>query len=328
MLLQRLYYTAKPLIPRSVQLMLRRIWVRRRQRLYADVWPISYNAARAPDDWTGWPDGKRFALVLTHDVDTAKGQDRCRQMVDIEEKLGFRSGVYFVPERYNVSAELREDLVSRGFEVGVHGLTHDGKLYSSRQVFEHRASRINHYLKEWDCCGFRSPAMHHNLDWLRSLDVVYDASTFDTDPFEPQSDGANTIFPFQVPDDGPRRGYVELPYTLPQDATLFVMMKEQGIHIWKQKLDWIVERGGMALFITHPDYMEFDRAATNESYPARYYEEFLEHIRDRYAGQYWHVLPKDMAQFWKDRTSLAASGAGRALHNESIESSDWDVGEL
>ena len=31
------------------------------------------------------------------------------------------------------------------------------------------------------------------------LNIAYDASTFDTDPFEPQPDGVNTIFPFWVP---------------------------------------------------------------------------------------------------------------------------------
>jgi hypothetical protein len=48
------------------------------------------------------------------------------------------------------------------------------------------------------------------------------------------------------------RGYVELPYTLPQDFTLFTVMREKDIDIWKKKLDWIVEKGGMALLITHP----------------------------------------------------------------------------
>ena len=142
--------------------------------------------------------------------------------------------------------ELRQELTADGFEVGVHGLNHDGKLYSSKAEFDRRAKRINRYLKEWNAVGFRSPAMHHNLEWLKALNIEYDASTFDTDPFEPQPDGVGTIFPFWVArDDG--TGYVELPYTLPQDFTLFVLMKERTIDIWKKKLDWIAEKGGMAL---------------------------------------------------------------------------------
>ena len=69
-------------------------------------------------------------------------------------------------------------------------------LYRFRRVLQQRASIINAYLKEWGAVGFRSPAMHHNLEWLQDLDIEYDASTFDTDPFEPQPDGVGTIFPF------------------------------------------------------------------------------------------------------------------------------------
>lgn len=267
---------------------------------YTHVWPICQNAGTAPKGWPGWPKQKKFALVLTHDVDTNRGQDRCKQIIRIEEELGFRSSVFFVPERYSVSSDLRYYLTSHGFEVGVHGLNHDGKLYNSEEIFQRRAVQINQYLKEWNCSGFRSPSMHCNLDWLGSLDIEYDASSFDTDPFEPQSNGVGTIFPFWVPDHGESKGYVELPYTLPQDFTLFVLMKDKTIDIWKKKLDWIAEHGGMALLNTHPDYMNFDGEKLNvEEYPAKYYEELLKYIKSKYEGKYWHVLPKDMARLWK-----------------------------
>jgi hypothetical protein len=294
----KMYYAIKPLIPRRVQFLLRRMRMRRMLPSCTCMWPICPGAGKAPDGWTGWPGNKRFALVLTHDVDTDRGQDRCERLAAIEEELGFRSAVFFVPERYSVSSWLRHQLASRGFEIGVHGLKHDGKLYSSKEVFESRAVRINQYLQQWNCCGFRSPAMHHNLDWLRRLDIAYDASTFDTDPFEPQPQGMGTIFPFQVPGNGENNGYVELPYTLPQDSTVFILMREKGSEIWKQKLDWIVRHGGMALMLTHPDYMEFDGRPAFDTYPAVYYQEFLEYIQRRYAGQYWHVLPRDIADFW------------------------------
>ena len=113
--------------------------------------------------------------------------------------------------------------------------------------------------------GFRSPCMYHNLDWLHDLHIKYDASTFDTDPFEPQPDGVCTIFPFQVKDDRQDKGYVELPYTLPQDFTLFIILREESIDIWKKKLAWIAENGGMALLNTHPDYMSFKGITTTKN---------------------------------------------------------------
>ncbi len=63
---------------------------------------------------------------------------------------GFRSSFNFIPEGdYRVSRELREELEQNGFEVGVHDLHHDGKLYRARGEFTEKAAHINRYLKEW-----------------------------------------------------------------------------------------------------------------------------------------------------------------------------------
>jgi hypothetical protein len=230
--------------------------------------------------------------------------------MEMEKRLGVRSSFNFVPERYQVSPELRHELTGNGFEVGVHDLYHDGKLYNSIAIFQKRASRINQYINEWKCAGFRSAAMHHNLEWIHQLNIAYDASTFDTDPFEPQPDGAGTIFPFWVTGSPGQKGYVELPYTLPQDFTLYILMQEKTIEIWKQKLAWIAKHGGMALVLTHPDYMNFGEEKSSISeYPARYYEEFLEHVRREYAGQYWQALPMHVARFYaKNFTAKAELG--------------------
>ena len=298
--LNNIYYQLKPLIPRPLQIWLRRKVVLRKRKAYSDVWPILESAAEAPDGWASWPDQKRFAFVLIHDVDTASGQEKCLQLMKIEQALGFRSSFNFVPERYAVSEELRHHLASNGFEVGVHGLKHDGKLFSSRKVFQERAFKINKYLREWGSSGFTSPSMHHKLDWMHVLKIVYDISTFDTDPFEPQPDGVGTIFPFWVGDKNEHGGYVELPYTLPQDSTLFVIMKEKTPDIWKRKLDWIAENGGMVLLNSHPDYMNFnDTKMALEEYSSKHYQELLQYIKTRYKGRYWHVLPREIARFWR-----------------------------
>jgi hypothetical protein len=275
--------------------------IQRKMSQYNDTWPIDQSAGASPVEWDGWPDGKRFALVLTHDVDTEMGQEKCHDLINLEQEMGFRSSFNFVPERYDVSAELRHYLTQSGFEVGVHGLCHDGKLYKTREIFEERSVRINRYLGEWESVGFRSPSMHHNLEWIHELAIEYDSSTFDTDPFEPQPDGMGTIFPFRVENHSPRKGYVELPYTLPQDFTLFVLLNQKDVTIWKQKLDWIAGNGGMALLNAHPDYMRFDgKKPGPEEYPARYYKDFLEYIKENYENEYWHALPRDVARFFNN----------------------------
>ena len=262
------------------------------------IWPVSEKAGNPPDGWSGWPEKKQFAFVLTHDVDTAKGQDKSYRLMEYEESLGFRSSFYFVPERYKVSESLRNEITNRGFEVGVHGLVHDGKLYNSKMIFQKRAIKINQYLKSWGAVGFRSPSMHHKLDWIHDLDIEYDASTFDTDPFEPQSGGVGTIFPFCVRGNSDQKSYIEFPYTLPQDFTLFVLMKEKNINIWKKKLDWIADKGGMALLNVHPDYMNFTgKNLCLEGYPAELYLEFLEYVKSNYSGTYWHALPRIISRY-------------------------------
>jgi hypothetical protein len=299
------YYQIKPLVPRRVQLAMRRALARMKLKSHSDVWPIDEKAAAQPADWKGWPDGKRFAFLITHDIDTSIGQENCRALAELERDMGFIGSYNFVPERYHVREDLRDYLTGNGLEVGVHGLNHDGKYYNSLKIFQGRSRKINRYLKDWGSVGFRSPSMLHNLDWIRALDIKYDSSTFDNDPFEPQPDGVGTIFPFWVPSGNGGEGYVEIPYTLPQDFTLFVLLRQKNIDIWKRKLDWIVSKGGMALMVVHPNYINLTkRRSGNEEYPLKYYSDLLRHVRDSYEGEYFHVLPKDMALYWKNNHAI------------------------
>ncbi len=308
MYFNRLFYIVKPLIPRKIQIFLRGKNAQWKHLFHKNAWPINENSAPPPDNWKGWPGGKKFALVLTHDVELDDGQKKCLLLMQLEKRYGFQSSFNFVPERYRVSKPLIDELKNNNFEVGVHGLYHDGKLYSSKKIFQHRAKKINHYLHEWDSVGFRSPSMHHNLEWLHNLNIEYDASTFDTDPFEPQSDGVNAIFPFWVQHVSLEKGFVELPYTLAQDFTHFILLKKKDINIWKKKLDWIVEKGGMALLNTHPDYMNFNKGKCNqEEYSVNLYEDFLKYVKNKYEGVYWHVLPKKITHYWKYRTTVKSS---------------------
>ncbi len=328
MLRNKLYYRVKPVLPAHFRLMIRRWLALRKRERVMDIWPIVPGSERQPEGWSGWPEGKQFAVVLTHDVEGSAGLAKCRQLMEIEMRLGFRSSFNFIPEgEYRVQRELCNELIRNGFEVGVHDLQHDGRLYTNRGEFAQKAKRINHYLKDWDAVGFRSGSMFHNLEWIHDLDIRYDASTFDTDPFEPQPDGVDTIFPFWVPRpqwvDANQRsslpghngdsalrtphsngGYVELPYTLPQDSTLFLLFGERHPEIWLRKLDWIAKHGGMVLLDTHPDYMAMNGSPRVWEYPVAFYERLLEYIRTSYAGAYWQALPRQVADFVK------ASSAG------------------
>ncbi|HTD67339.1 MAG TPA: glycosyltransferase [Candidatus Limnocylindria bacterium] len=305
MLFNPLYYQLKPFLPWRIRLASRRALAARQRARFADTWPINETAGAPPEGWPGWPEGKKFSVVLTHDVEGPTGLERCRKLMQFEMDLGFRSSFNFIPEaEYSVLKTLRYDLAANGFEVGVHDLRHDGKLFRSRAAFKPQASRINHYLREWKAVGFRSGFMLRNLDWIHHLDIEYDTSTFDTDPFEPQPEGVGTVFPFCVANAN-GGSYVELPYTLAQDSTLFIYLQERTPQIWKQKLDWIARHGGMVLLNTHPDYMAFDGSGrSSREYPVAHYREFLEYLNAHYRGSFWPALPREVAAYCKQHSSL------------------------
>jgi len=303
-LLTRAYYHVKPFVPQVVRWALRRQRAASIRRTHAAEWPINESAGEAPCGWPGWPQGKQFALVLTHDVETQQGVDKVRALAEVEMQYGFRSAFNFIPEGgYGDPAALREWLMEQGFEVGVHDLNHDGKLYQSRTGFKAKAQRINHYLHAWKATGFRSGFMLRRLDWLHALDIEYECSTFDTDPFEPQPAGAHTIFPYWIacPDGedekGPGTGYVEIPYTLPQDSTLFLLLREPDGEIWQRKTEWIVRRGGMVLMNVHPDYIDMQGSGDRMTFPLAHYEGFLGWIKERYQAEVWQVLPREISRF-------------------------------
>jgi glycosyltransferase involved in cell wall biosynthesis len=307
----RFYYRIKPYLPWRFRNVLRRLAAQVTRRANRETWPISEAAGDPPPDWPGWPDGKRFALILTHDVEGPEGLAKCRDLMRLEKELGFCSSFNFIPEgSYEAPSDLRAEMDREGFEVGVHDLNHDGKLYRNRREFADKAARINGYLDQWGAVGFRGGFMLRNLDWLHDVRMLYDSSTFDTDPFEPQPQGMHTIFPFWAPPPpgSASTGYIELPYTLPQDSTLFLVLREKSPAIWLRKLDWIFEHGGMALVNVHPDYIAFGAGKNGpRTFPVEWYADFLVKARERYDGAFCAVRPRDLARFlWDRRASLAS----------------------
>ena len=167
-----MYYILKPYVPWRIRMGMRRLLAQSKRARYQKVWPINESAARRPTNWPGWPEGKRFAVVLTHDVEGAAGYAKCLRLAEIEMELGFRSSFNFVPEgEYTVTPERRTWLTERGFEIGVHDLRHDGKLFLTRQGFEHAAERINGYLQAWQARGFRAAFMLRKPEWMHRLDI-------------------------------------------------------------------------------------------------------------------------------------------------------------
>jgi len=228
--------------------------------------------------------GKDSAIVLTHDVEEKSGFKFIPQVIELEEKYGFKSSWNIVPYKYKIDEGIIKLIQDNGFEIGIHGYNHDGKLYYSEKIFNQRVPYINAALKKYNAIGFRSPMVHRNLIWLQKLDIEYDASCFDYDPFQPFPGGTGSIWPFIA------GKFVELPYTLQQDHTMFYVLKQKDISIWKTKADWVSKKKGMVLVLTHPDYLK-------ESTHLEMYEELLKYLKT--FDNAWYCLPREMAEWWR-----------------------------
>ena len=115
-LARRLYYLARPAIPRQYQLALRRRLARTQARSRFPAWPIdttlddlrsavmSAAMAAAGRDRVSmlglWPRRARYGVVLRHDVEESEGVRNIDALRSVEEAVGLRSVWNFVPERY------------------------------------------------------------------------------------------------------------------------------------------------------------------------------------------------------------------------------------
>lgn len=295
----RLYYLLRPIIP---------IWLRQklqksRGSSMTDVPSDWYVPNAFIDDFVEalrsdcqqnsdatilhpWPKPHQMCVSLTHDVETREGVLLVDRLAKLEESYGFRSCWNFIPYKYKIEPQLIEDLKARGHEVGVHGYNHDGRLFSSRRVFEKRRTPIMDAIKKFDAVGFRAPMVHRNLEWILTLKSDYDASCFDVDPYQAMSGGVGSIWPFM------KQNMVELPYTLPQDHTLFIALAQNDISAWTQKLKFLRRWCGMGMLVTHPDYLD-----TEERFDL--YRQFLEHLQEQ--SDVWFALPKEISAWWRRR---------------------------
>jgi peptidoglycan/xylan/chitin deacetylase (PgdA/CDA1 family) len=289
-----LFYRLKPLIPPRVQMALRRALARRQRRRHEHGgafprWPIEPLLGERPAGPSPWPDGHRFAYILTHDVEGPRGLANVAPLLAIERCHGVRSAWFLVAEEYPIDPAVRRAILDAGGEVGLHGLHHDGSLFQSRPEFERQLPRIHDHLRRWGAEGFRSPATHRRAEWMAELGCGYDSSFPDTHPFDAQPGGCCSILPFFLGD------VVELPITLPQDHTMFELLRERDIALWRRKAAWIAEHGGLVTVLVHPDYaLTADRLA--------HYEELLAFLASLDGG--WHALPREVAAWWRRRAPL------------------------
>ena len=308
-LVRQIYYWLRPLFPVAFRKYLQRIALRDWGSIPFPNWPVDCTTEKLMDAvWQGlleseteeelpfiwfWPEGKSSCCIMTHDVETAVGRDFCKTMMEMERRHGITSAFEVVPEeRYEVSERYLQELRDGDCEVCLHGLNHDGHLFNSEAVFLERVGKINAYAKNWGAVGFRSPVMYRNLAWLHAFEFSYDMSVPNVAHLDPQRGGCCTVMPYFIGD------ILELPLTTTQDYSLFHILQQPSLDLWKQQVAMIRERNGLISFIIHPDYV-------NEKWSSDLYDGLLGYLAELRAQHgVWMALPKEVDAWWRARRKM------------------------
>jgi len=109
---------------------------------------------------------------------------------------------------------------------------------------------------------------------------------------EPQRGGCCTTFPFFIGE------VLELPVTTTQDYSLFRILRQKNIGLWKTQAGMILEKHGLIHFVTHPDYLLKNRAQ-------KLYRDLLMFLAEgREKRQLWTALPAQINDWWRMRSRM------------------------
>jgi hypothetical protein len=319
--LRQMYYLIRPVLWPPMRRRLQRLYFQGWERVAFPKWPVdqtvdtileelmllamkSQKVNRIPFIWF-WPDGALSSTVLTHDVETADGLNFCQELMDLDDSFGMKSSFQVVPEaRYPVHQSFLEGITSRGFELNVQDLNHDGRLFNDREQFLRRAEGINHYARKFGARGFRAAVLYRNADWCEALNFSYDMSVPNVAHLEAQHGGCCTTLPFFI------GNLLELPVTTTQDYTLFHILNDYSTRLWEEQITQIRQKHGLISFIIHPDYIIDQKARS-------VYCELLRHLDDLRARQEtWIALPGEVDDWWRLRSKLKLIQTGNSRRIE------------
>ena len=173
-------------------------------------------------------------------------------------------------------------------------------LFDSKQQFLHRAKIINRYGHEYGANGFRAAILYRKPEWYDALEFSFDTSFPNVAPLDPQRGGCCTVFPYFI------GKLLELPVTTVQDYTLFHVLNERSLDLWKAQVTQILGKNGLVNFIVHPDYIiEKDTLSV--------YEGLLGYLQElRKKRQIWSALPTEIDSWWRARSKMSVVRKGNS----------------
>lgn len=325
LLFHSIYYLLRPIFPIRLRQRLQQAVFRARRNDFPS-WPVdstvdnilaalmelairASSAEEIPFIWF-WPDGNKATIMLTHDVEQQIGAEHCQMLMDLDESFDLKAAFQVIPERrYTGVEELVTSIRARGFEVNLHDLDHDGRLYENLRGFRERARKINAHGRKYDMRGFRAGAMHRNQSWFELLDFEYEMSVPSVSHLEPQRGGCCTVMPYFV------GNLLELPLTTVQDYAVFYILRHRSIDLWKQQIEIISAHHGLIGFILHPDYVVGERERKLCTELLRYVSEL------RGQRNLWTALPGEISRWYRQRSQmqLVRENGDWKIHGEGSE---------
>src|SRR5712692_10485582 len=318
---RKLYYLLRPLTSLTVRKQIQKFHARNWKKKAFPKWPVDITVEEicetlllksmeakgvnsVPFVWF-WPDGATGCMTITHDVETRAGRDRCAKLMDVDDSFGIKAAFGIVPEeRYDVSSSLLELMRNRGFDVVIQDLNHDGRLFDNKEEFLRRVKIINRYGREYGAKGFRAAILYRKPEWYDALEFAFDMSVPNVAHLDPQRGGCCTVMPYFIGD------VLELPVTTIQDYTLFHILGERSIDLWKVQVNRILGKNGLMSFIVHPDYVtEHDTLSV--------YEGLLGYLRElREKTLIWTALPAEIDSWWRARSKMSVVKHGNSWRIE------------
>ena len=208
-----------------------------------------------------WPGGKRFAVIVSGDIDTdyclktARALDGCRAALDT---AGMRAAWMVVGKLAAAGRMVLDELHRQGHEIGYHGLHHDHRLaFLPPDRMAARMRGAQGLVQRYGATGFRSPNYLRTDELYRAVDSVlsYDMSMHDAvaraSGLSPRQEGCATCFPFRIAG----TGLTEIPITVPEDWDLELSgcTADQACDHQMAAITRLRERGGVAHVCIHPE---------------------------------------------------------------------------
>ena len=145
-----------------------------------------------PIDWRG----HKAVVCLTHDLDCAEDYQLSRQIYQINKTFNLRTGFNFLTNwGYDPEIDWLKELHENGFEVGLHGYTHDIAIgirppHRIKKELTQALKKLNFPVR-----GYRAPAFAMTprlLREIRDIGLIYDSSM---KSYSPYGQAAETFYP-------------------------------------------------------------------------------------------------------------------------------------